>query len=548
MPCPDKLAHHATHKTYQYLNCQRALDVAKSTASVTTGSRKVDLFFQPLASPRKTKVLSNEPKYLSESKKPRSAAGSASTPAEPPVKKTQPVLPDSTLDDESDPSPNEEVRKSGPHVAVEAVSDADKARDQPQPSNRPGGTRRREVNKTIDRPLTIRQAVEKGDSTSLKTLLDAHPYAGPDPKDRSTGTLIFRFFRQIASWFNSDASAWQGKQAVKLLEKAAAVGNVDVINILVDRCMDLGTDIRMIAPALYVAVAKGKPGATELLLKKALEIKPDYSLNVSLTTIAARRRRADVLEILVSNGMALPARAELWSRYGKAIGDYLKWAAAGRQGTDAPELLSFVAQGILGENDIDLKHEFGRCLNGGDLNQAQKACSVQALVKVDAKTYTEAGFTERTAKAMADAFNANASRHIARNSGNALATLAKAVTDEFDNFKENGFVWPYLREHLMNQGMYGVLADLVVTAFKSAAKQSMAQDTDREMLLADALEKCAGEAEESLDTVRNASGDPDLFDKLLSPQLDLLIAYCDAQRKRTATTKSGQPRPAAGAD
>lgn len=392
--------------------------------------------------------------------------------------------------------------------------------------------------KVAESASTAEQGAQETNSCFMAKQAAHGPAADASQSEECIGTVIARIFRGIVSCFTSIVFPWQSKQPGQ-----------DAYS---------GKDISKIFRKLQHAVEKSDAEATELLLKKVLELNPDYSTDVPLTAIAAQHRRADVLEILVKNGMALPARAESWSRYGEAIGDYLRWRAACRRGVPSPEVLSCVAQILLVENHLNLKPEFNCNLNGRALNEAQKAYSVEALVKVesqakalvevDAKIYTEAGFTQETAKAMADGFNANASRYIARTAGDASATLARAVSNVFDNFKENGAVWPYLRKYLMNMGMYGILADLVVTALDSAAEQSMAQDADREMLLADALEKCAGEAEESLDDARNASGDPDLFHKLLSPQLHLLLDYCDAQRKRKAATTSGQTTSSAGAD
>ena len=365
-----------------------------------------------------------------------------------------------------------------------------------------------------------------------------HGPADARQPEEGIGTVIARIFREIVSCFSRIVFPWQSKQPGQ-----------DGYS---------GKDISEIFQKLQCAVEEGNAKATELQLKKVLELNPVYSTDVPLTAIAARGRRADVLEILVRNGMALPQRATSWTRYGEAIGDYLRWVKANRQGTAAPEVLSFVAQTLLVKNYLKLTLELNESLNGEALNKKQKACSVKALiedetqakalVEVDAKTYSDAGFTEETAKAMADAFNANASRHINRKAGKASATLATAVTGVLNNFKDYGSVWPDPRKYLMNKGMYGVLADLVVTALNSAAEQSTAPDADRGMLLVHALEQSAEEAVVSVHAASDASGDPDLFDKLLSPQLDLLIAYCTAQRKRAATTTSGQPKPSAGAD
>lgn len=328
-------------------------------------------------------------------------------------------------------------------------------------------------------PKTIRQldkeidkAIKKApDAMSLKELLDAHPHAGPDPADKSVGTFILDCFRKVASWFNSAAFAWQGKQAVALLNKAARAGNAEAIQILLDRGMDLAKDKPMVEPALRIAVASGNAEATRLLLGEVLRLDPGYCRNAELTGKAAHARQADVLEVLVEQGMALPPENS-WPRYGQVIEGYLHWFAAG-------------------------------------------------------KTTAWSGFTAETVKRLVEKLDENVGRHIPQRVANAPAPLAKRIMRAFERITSTGKIRPDLLRHLMDQGMYGLVADMVVNAANLAAASPLwnAPDANRKVLFAIALDRSAGDRIDTVHQARDASGDPDLFDELLSPQLELLVAY-----------------------
>jgi hypothetical protein len=121
--------------------------------------------------------------------------------------------------------------------------------------------------------LAIDAAVKCQNIALLGRLLDAHPHAGRDPADKSPRACIASWFRQVASWFDGGAAAWQRRHAAERLKGAALAGNTAIIKILLDRCMDLGKEARMLEPALRSAVESGKPDATRLLLQEVLKKK-----------------------------------------------------------------------------------------------------------------------------------------------------------------------------------------------------------------------------------------------------------------------------------
>lgn len=391
-------------------------------------------------------------------------------------------------------------------------------------------------------PKTIRQldkeidkAIKKApDAMSLKELLDAHPHAGSDPADKSVGTFILECFRKVASWFNSAAFAWQGKQAVALLNKAARAGNAEAIQILLDRGMDLAKDKPIAEPALQIAVASGNAEATRLLLGEVLRVDPGYCRNAELTGKAASEGHANVLEILVEQGMDLPEE-NFWPRFSIAIEDFLRWKAAVKQPAGGQKTLSRITQKDIKDKLDGLKPQFGWQLNGMrcSLNEAQKRWRLAAmyagpgLPEVEEHAYTKAGFTAGTAKRLVEELNSNAKHHIFNREKSASVTLAQVLADEFTNITSTGKIRPDLLKHLMDQGMYGLVADMVVDAATSAtASQSWnAPDANRKVLFAIALDRSAGDWIDTVHQARDASGDPDLFDQLLSPQLELLVAY-----------------------
>jgi hypothetical protein len=371
-----------------------------------------------------------------------------------------------------------------------AVSASREAKRGLQESKHPGfpGVRRQKKITRLDKE--IYKAIETQNTQSLRDLLDAHPHAGPDPADHSVGTFILDCFRRVASWFNSAACAWQGKQAVALLNKAARVGNAEAIQILLDRSMDLARDKPMVEPALRIAVASGNAVATRLLLREVIREEPGYAKNVDLTGKAARAGRADVLEVLVEEGMALPPK-RYWPHYGQLIEGYLRWLAAG-------------------------------------------------------KTTAWAGFAAERVSRLVEKLDSNAGRYIPQRVNNPPATLAQEVIDEFERITASRRIRPDLLKYLMDQGMYGLLAEMVVDAARSAvaSRSWNAPGANRRALFANALDRSAGNWITIVHRAGDASGDPDLFDELLSPQLDLLIGYqqsCHAQdaarstRERRAT-------------
>lgn len=448
-----------------------------------------------------------------------------------------PTLPDPAL------SLPEASPARAPSVVVDAPNLLSKNLANLPAHQAPIAPRQPSPNKTLTCDQSIRQAIQKQKNTKLAQLLNAHPHAGRDPADKSPGAFISRFFRTIASWFNSDAFMWQTGEAVDLLNEAARVGNTGAVEILLARCMDLHKDVPMLERALGLACAHGHAEAVEVLLKEILAINPAYSTDPTLAAKAAHKGRGNVLEILVKNGMALPLERASWSRYGKAIEDFLWWSAARKSNAVAQERLLSVAQSDRKEKMARLKPQFGWHLNRLRccLNPAQKACLMAEMYAgvnlplVDAQTFQDAGFTEQTASAVASELNANAVRQ--REAGQAAPrSLSKAVAVEFARFTETGKSNTDLRAYLMKNGMYGVLAEAVEAAYMSAASDSSwtAPGADRGMLLAVALEKSAGEAMTRVYEDNHASGDLALFAKVLSPQLDLLIAYHDAQRARVA--------------
>jgi hypothetical protein len=349
----------------------------------------------------------------------------------------------------------------------------------------------------VQRPKTISQldneivsAIEAKNTESLRATLDAHPHAGPDPKDKSIGAFFLKCFREIASWFNSAAFAWQGKQAVGLLKEAARVGNAEAVQILLDRGMDLGKDKPMVEPALRIAVTSGNAEVTRLLLREVIREDPSYVKNVDLTGTAARAGHADVLEVLVEGGMALPPKNS-WPHYGHVIESYLRWFEAG-------------------------------------------------------KTTMWSGFAAETVKRLVEKLDSNAGRYIPRRADSASANLKQAIADGFERFTTSGWIRPDLLKHLMDQGMYGLVAGMVVNAARLAVASPSwnTPGANRKAVFANALDQSAEHSKDTVHQAGDASGDPDLFDKLLSPQLELLIAYqqsCHAQdpvrstRKRRAT-------------
>ena len=276
----------------------------------------------------------------------------------------------------------------------------------------------------------ILKALQKPGTALLTSLLDAHPHAACNPADHFIDAFIRGFFRHVASWFNSDAYAWQGQQAVLLLNEAAHVGNAEAVRILLDRGMDLQRDTAIIKKALRIAVTSGKTRAAGVLLREVLTDEPGYVKNPELTIAAARAEHTNVLTFLVDQGMALPAQSAL---------------------------LRYISHGA------NLAHQ----------------------------------------------------------------ALLDAVAEKFREFTSKGKVESDMREYLMDKGMYRVLADLVAgAAALAAASPSWNQPhTNRAVLLANALDKSAIQQKDPVQRARDASGNLDLFDKLLSPQLGMLIAY-----------------------
>jgi hypothetical protein len=276
----------------------------------------------------------------------------------------------------------------------------------------------------------ILKALQEPGTALLTSLLDAHPHAACNPADRSIGAFISNFFRHVACWFNSDAYAWQGKQAVILLNEAARVGNADAIRILLNRGMDLQRDTAIIKKALRIAVTSGKTRAAGVLLREVLTDEPRYVKDPELTIAAAHAEHTNVLTFLVDQGMALPAQSAL---------------------------LRYISHGA------NLAHQ----------------------------------------------------------------ALLDAVGEKFREFTSKGEVESDMREYLMDKGMYRVLADLVMDAAAlAAASPSWNQPgANRTLLFANALDQSAIKQKDPVQRARDASGNPDLFDKLLSPQLGMLIAY-----------------------
>lgn len=396
----------------------------------------------------------------------------------------------------------------------------------------------------------ISMAIQAGNKAVLTKLLDAHPHAGPDSADKSFGTFIRNCFREVASWFNSAAFAWQGEQAVALLNEAARVGDAGVVQILLDRGMDLAKDKPMLEPALWTAVTSGNAEATGLLLREVILVDPGYVKNVELTTKAASEGHAKVLEVLVEQGMALP-KENSWPRFGKAIAGFLRWEAAARRPAGERKTLSFTAQRDIKDKLDGLKPQFGWQLNGMrcSLNEAQKRWRLAAmyagpgLLGVEEQAYTEAGFTVGTAKKLVEEFDSNADRYIFRRAKSASATLARVVADELANITSTGKIRPDLLKHLIDQGMYGLVADMVVDAARSAVASPLWKAAaNRKVLFLKALDQSAGARTEVVPQARAASGDPGLFDKLLNPQLELLVAYCESRHDQEPVASTRKRR------
>lgn len=443
------------------------------------------------------------------------------------------------------------VPENGKPAEVEvAVAESDAQADLPvsiQPEV-PGSGRASEI-RALD--LKISQAIEKKDPASLALLLDTHPHAGRDPADKSASACIRQFFRVIASWFDSDAFAWQGTQAVVLLEEAARAGNEESIRLLLERGMDLGKDKQMLEPALRIAVEKGNAEAVRLLLSGILQDDPQYAKYSELVDRAARGQKAGVLEVLVENSMALPAQKR-WKHYSEPIRDYLRWKATGNAGTCDLASLSCTAQRALSAA-IREAHQFRSQLNGikRRLNSAQNnfllagiagMVAASGLYKVQRETYTDAGFSQSTAELLASHLDLNAEAYIDGLKNNAMAKLATAVTAEFDRFLAGGEIRPDLLTFLLNNGMYAHAAFLVVTAFEEVRQDPAWQgssDHDRP-LLAKALVQSTIDQAPLVEQAAQLSGDAALFHSLLDLQLLLLCRSCSTQRAARSAEVPGQ--------
>lgn len=411
------------------------------------------------------------------------------------------------------------------------------------------GSRRARNARGLD--LAIDAAVQSENIRLLSSLLDVHPHAGPDPADRSPGACISSWFRQLASCFNSDAAAWQGRQAAKRLNAAARAGNTGMIQILLDRCMDLGKQASMLEPALRIAVEIGKPEATRLLLQEVLKKQPKYTNDGGdLTGLAARKKHANVLEVLVKLGMKLPAENS-WQHRIPEIEVYLRWIADGRPGSVKQTLLSPLARRNWESVRNDLTPEFNSQLNGnrGNLNDAQKNCQVAGLCAcstlrmADASTYADAGFTAETAGALAAKLEEKPESHIPGKARTASAGLARAVAREFDQFTNGEVNSKELTNRLVDKGMYGVVADLVVHAAESAVKSALwlTPNFNRKPLFAAALVKSASTQENIVQEAGDASGDSTQFHHLLRPQVELLASYCRTHSTAPARKRRNTP-------
>lgn len=379
-------------------------------------------------------------------------------------------------------------------------------------------------------------AVGQPDTTSLTQLLNAHPHAGPGPAESSAGAAIRRFFRQVASWFNSDAVAWQSRKSARMLTKAARAGNTEAVRILLSRAMDLGKGRSMVEPALKIAVECGYPETVTLLLREVLRDDPEYVKNSELTALAAYKKHASVLEALVGQGMRLPPK-RCWARYSMEIHDYLLWtdATGPRKGKSLP--LSTAARTTLESAHAKLNWQFNVQLNGmlhRPMNAAQRACRREGLYacsrlsEVPAETYIDAGFTADTANKMAEALNANARRFSDPEGDRATAALGNAVASEFDRFIATGKVRPDLSRYLRTNGMYGLLIELVAAACESAASSASwdQPEAKRGALFAEAMVQAAIVQKAMVEKAAHSSGDSVLFMALLNMQMELLEMFC----------------------
>lgn len=393
------------------------------------------------------------------------------------------------------------------------------------------------VNETRVLDSMMTRAAVKGHTLLLSKLLDAHPHAHRNLLDRSVGTFAFNFFRKIESWFGSDAVAWQRTQGIDLVRAAARTANRETMTHLLDRAVDLTEDGSEMEDALYFAMSAGNAESTAVLLKAVLHENPGFAGNMIPTTLAAINKRAGVLEVLVSNGMILPPKRN-WSEYAPPIEDYLHLKAADQQmpeGKAPARPLSRIALNSLIERRSSLTPELRKSLNGKHekLSKAQTACqhagifpdSGWAMTAVE--PFIAAGFTAQTAAGLADQLNSNAEFDFNERGVRPLLNLAGEVGAAFEYFVVEGKVRVNLPEYLMEQGMYGLVADLVKAVIDSAAKSATwtMKQAEREMLLAEALIETLGKQQNIFKEASWASGDPALFATLLNSQLKILEAH-----------------------
>ena len=418
-------------------------------------------------------------------------------------------------------------------------------------SIQPDGPGSGRASATLALDLKISRAIQEKNSVSLALLLDAHPHAGRDPGDQSASACIRQFFRVVASWFDSDAFAWQRKQAVTLLEEAVRAGNKESIALLLARGMDLGKDEQMLEPALRIAVEKGDAPAVRLLLREILQHDSHYAKNAELVDSAARGAKAAVLEWLVEQGMAIPAQ-ECWQHYPEPIRDFLCWKAAAEAGPCDLASLSCTAQRALREAKKQT-HQFRSQLNGINrrLNSAQNnfllagiagPVAASGLYEIQHETYMDAGFSQNTAAELAVQLNSNAKEYVKGLQKNAIARLATAVAAEFDRFLASGEIRPDLLTFLLNNGMYAHAAFLVVAAFEEVRQDPArpGSSDQRRPSLAKALRQSAKDQAPLVEQAAQLSGDAALFHRLLDPQLVLLGCSCSTQRAARSAEVPGQ--------
>jgi hypothetical protein len=113
-------------------------------------------------------------------------------------------------------------------------------------------------------------------------------------------------------------------------------------------------------------------------------------------------------------------------------------------------------------------------------------------------------------------------------------------------FLRGGEVAPALQADLTKAGMYGLVAEVVDTAFQLAFKQASwnLEDVNRREILASALTTARSAHQDRFAEAAKYSGDEVLFSRLLNQQLDFLLPDTQAARAVTGAATVRQALPA----